>query len=1109
MTPHPPRLLAATLLAAQLATPSPAAMADRDEAWVGRAEVELGARPLLALLVDTSVAMERSVEVPLPYDPARLYPGECRADRIYWQRGSGPVPDCAGGRSIALASADPAIGWRCGAGSDALAGPGYFIASRAAQWESRPGGGYWREPRAGSEGAVECRADSGRHGSAPGAWFAVEDGTAPWGADPGSEVRWDAAPLADPYVFYSGNYLNYRAQAIPSEVTTLLEWTLGQLSAAASATAELDVALARLSHDGDDDGDTAAEGGMVVMGGSALPAGSERIARFAAGWVPAGPAPLGEAAAELGAWISGQEVHYGETSHEAPGLPLPSSADSRDALDPGRYRSPFSGACRPVTVGLATAAAASADAGAPEAARRLPGFDAPDCGSGCLVEILRWMSDSDVLPTSTGRQFAAVQVARPGGDDASSLALSRAAWTGAIDLRDPLAAVLLLTRALEHDAADGAGASVRVSAPAFLRADGTLLFALSEPRHRPRWLGNLRRYRLAPGASATAAPPVVDADGRLAFDPATGRPLPDSRSLWSQVPDGAAAILGGAAGRLPSPSERILLSDLTSSALGTTSTRVSADNPLLTRETLGLAPTDPRTLGELVQWLLGVDSFDADGDGDRLAPRGELGDPGARPPAVVRDASGAATAFLLTADGLLHAIDVDTGVERWGFLPAPLLARAAALAASRETVARVPGEPGGLAVSLDDGNGDGLIDPALGESAQVVFGFGRQGTGYYALDVSQPAAPALRWSLSADELPGFGESWPEPVVVPMNIDRSLQSPGQRVVVLAGGYDPAERIGDLPEADPGAALVIVDADTGELLWGVAGRGSPHASVIEPAMRHSFPSAPRLVDRDGDGFADLLYAVDLKGQLWRIDVPSLAAGTSAPEVRMVADLAAPGAPGERRFFFHTPDAVFETLGDRPRIVVALGSGRLSRPRETRVVDRFHAVFDELEALPSGSPALTTDDLEDVTDATIPVPVDAHGWLRRLDQHGPGEKAVGTGVTFDHRLRFTTHQPQPPLPDAPCGPPQARNRLYTLDIRTGRAAHRIGDEEAPPEELAGDGLPVDLRIVAPNLFGEPCTVAGCSAPVLFHGGLGRTIEFTNRLRKTSWRQLEAPAE
>jgi len=1105
---NPLHLSSIMLLAVLLASSSSGALADPDEALLGRAEVGTPVRPVVAFLIDTSGAMERNVEIPPPYDPARLYAGECHPDRVYWLRGSGPFPHCGGRQSIARAAADPVNGWRCDAGSDALASHGFHVASRAAQWEIRPGGGYWRELRPGSEGAVECRADRGRHGSAAGVWFATEDGTSPWGVDVDAEIRWDAPPLADPYVFFSGNYLNYRAQAMPTQVTTLLEWTLRQLAVTASTAVELDIAVARLSHDGGD-GDAAAEGGMVVLAGAALPVAAERIALLVAGWIPAGPAPLGEAAAELGAWMSGQNVHYGETSQEAPGVPLPSSADSRDAGDSSSYESPFAHACRPVTVSLVTAAAASADAGAPAAAGRLPGFDVPDCGADCLVEILRWMSDSDVTPSLPGRQFAAIHLAWPGDDSASALALSRGAGTPLVDFRDPLAFALLLARALEHDAAAGADPSTRVSAPAFPGADGTVLYALSQPRHRSRWLGNLRHYRLVPGASATVAPSVVDADGRPVFDPATGRPGLESRSLWAQVPDGAAASLGGAAGRLPPPSERILFSDLTPSALSAAPNRIAVGNPALTRETLGLAPTDPRTLGELVEWLLGTDSFDEDGDGNRLAPRDELGAPGPRAPAVVRYASGASTAFLLTADGLLHAIDVGTGVERWAFLPVPLLARAAALAAPRETAARVPGEPGGLAVTVDDSNGDGLVDPSAGESAQIVFGFGRLGTGYYALDVTQPASPLLRWSLTASTFPGAGESWPEPVAARMNIDDARQSPGRRVVVLSGGYDPAERIGDLPEADPGAALVIVDADSGDVLWAAAGRDSSLASTVVPAMSHSFPSAPRVIDRDGDGFADLLYAVDLSGLLWRIDVPPPGANSAAPQVRIVADLAGSDATGRRAFFFHTPDAVYETLGDRPRIVVAFGSGRLSRPRETETGDHFYAIFDEFTTAPPGSAPITADDLEDVTNTTVPLPGDAHGWLRRLDRHGPGEKVVGTSSTFDHRLRFTTHQPLPPLPDAPCGPPRSRNRLYTLDIRTGRAAHRIGDDEEPSEELAGDGLPVELRIFAPDAPGGTCMAEGCSAPILFHGGWSLPIEITQRLRKTSWRQLEAPAE
>ena len=66
------------------------------------------------------------------------------------------------------------------------------------------------------------------------------------------------------------------------------------------------------------------------------------------GWSPGGPAPLAEALVELLRWLRGDAVGFGDTSHAAPGIPLPSAPGTRADGDPSTYRSPFDHACRPL-----------------------------------------------------------------------------------------------------------------------------------------------------------------------------------------------------------------------------------------------------------------------------------------------------------------------------------------------------------------------------------------------------------------------------------------------------------------------------------------------------------------------------------------------------------------------------------------------------------------------------------------------------------------------------------------------------------------------------------------------------------------------------------------
>jgi len=1096
-------LLGAGVLTCALAAAP--ADADPDEAWVTRAPVDAGTRPLLVLLVDTSARMAESLVVPPPYDPDVEYMGgRCRLDRVYWRRGPGPAPDCRTEAWVSVEDPDPARGFRCAAGQLALATTGVYIADRAAQWEPRTGGGYWRALRSSEDGAVECRGDRGRHGSEPGAWFAAQGSGGPWNRDPTTEPRWDAPPLSDVYLFFSGNYLNYLETTGNTETTPRYAWLASIVSTAAASVGGLDLALARLSHDGGA-GDDAGRGGMMVLVDQSLPDAAERLSAVLGSWQPAGPAPLGETLAEVSRWLAGSAVGFGLDTSSAPGQPLPSTPASRRVDEPQRYRSPFTDACRAVTLGLVSPGERSADDGAMRAALDLPDFGAANCEPDCWAGLVRWLDVSDLTSSLPGRQFARANVVSVSPWNPMTREAARAAGTRLIDMSDPLAIVTLAARALQHDAA--VAAADRLSAAAPSRIDTGVFYGLSDPGLSVRWPGNVRRYELTAPPGPMAAAQILDRDGRIAFDPGTGWPVPASTSSWSDSPDGASTQDGGAAARLPAPADRLVYSDLTADTLLAASNFIGPDNPALTPDLLGLSSNDRRTGSQLLRWLLGHDSFDDDLDGDTTEARDALGDPGLSPPAVIHygDSTGATLVFVSTGDGMLHALDGANGVERWAFLPRRLLGRTANLALGAATVSRSHGLDGRVVVHLRDLDGDGRIEGASGEEALLYVGLGRAGTGYYGFDVSDPDRPRLLWSRQDEDLPGFGDSWPEPVIAAVDIDPTRQSPDRLAVILAGGFDPAEDARPGSQPGPGAALTILDARTGARLWTAGGPALVQADLRDPDLSRSLPSAPRVLDRDGDGFADLAYAVDIGGQLWRFGLPS--AGRAA-SVRRIATVGDPGDAPERRFF-HTPDVIFEPVGGRARFAIAFGSGWLSRPRETKSEDRFYAVFD-WPMQSTGADPLRETDLIDITEPTAALPPDARGWMLRLTRNGAGEKTAGSSVTVDHRLRFTTYQPLARQPAAPCGPPAGKSRLYTLDVRDGRPVNWVNDEPAASEELPASGLPPGIRVSFPvERASAGCAGSACRTPVAIVGGRSIGLDFRNDPVKSSWRQLDVPAD
>ena len=191
------------------------------------------------------------------------------------------------------------------------------------------------------------------------------------------------------------------------------------------------------------------------------------------------------------------------------------------------------------------------------------------------------------------------------------------------------------------------------------------------------------------------------------------------------------------------------------------------------QQRLGVATGDPETVEEVLAWF---------------AAERTLGDPGPHAPVVVDyPATGQRIVFAATHDGLLHAFDAGSGVENWAWLPHELLPRLVRLMRDEPTTVRDHGIDGPLVLHRFDPDGDGHIDAAAGEHLWLLFGLGRGGNRYYALDISSADDPRLAWSIA---LPGAAgvESRAAPVVTRLAIAESGQSAGDWVVLLAGGYD---------------------------------------------------------------------------------------------------------------------------------------------------------------------------------------------------------------------------------------------------------------------------------------------------------------------------------
>lgn len=598
-----------------------------------------------------------------------------------------------------------------------------------------------------------------------------------------------------------------------------------------------------------------------------------------------------------------------------------------------------------------------------------------------------------------------------------------------------------------------------------------LYIGVFRPSHHLHWPGNLKKFRLEPATGA-----ILDAAGRAAVDPATGLFAGHARDAWSLTDDGADVEAGGAADRLPAPDARRVYTYLGTATLTAAGNQVEVANVALDADLLGLGDGAPAR-DDLIAFMRGLDVAAG-------APRRQMGDPLHAQPAAVVYGTGSTRILFATNDGYLHSIDAESGVEQWAFIPPEFLDDQIDLFLNPEVAARHYGLDGDLVVQIV-ANRDGVA--TSGEKVYLYFGMRRGGDVYYALDVSRPDEPAVMWARS---FPGGGQSWSPPV--PTRID--IGGSNRLVLVIGGGYSTAHDTPALTGTDAiGNAIHIVDALTGEVLWhGSNTRGDQRFD----AMTHALPAGVKVIDMDGDGLADRMYASDMGGQVWRFDIRHGHAAHDLVAGGVIAQLG--GAPAEMppvestRRFYYPPDVAL--VSATPSFLhIGIGSGHRARPNSVATRDRFYALRDyhPFRAMPQAyydALAPVTDaDLEDITtDLDATVPPNAAGWKLRFGAQG--EKVLAEARTFDNHVYFTTFTPGTPDGDG-CTPAPGSNRLYVVNVLNGAPVNNL-DGSIDGDTLTATDRHIDLHgsisSAAMFVFPSPddpgeCVGSACSPPPL----------------------------
>jgi type IV pilus assembly protein PilY1 len=641
------------------------------------------------------------------------------------------------------------------------------------------------------------------------------------------------------------------------------------------------------------------------------------------------------------------------------------------------------------------------------------------------------------------------------------------------------------------------------------------------------WPGNLKKYKITNFTTVVNGVPVItptitDVNGNPAVDAATGFFLDTARSFWSGVVDGNEVVRGGAANNLPIPAARNLYTNngADNTLSGASNAIASSNIAAFQNADFGLtgAAGEP-TMDEVIRWMRGEDVRDEDGNAATTV-RNAMGDPlHSQPAAIVYGGTAQnpdVVVYTATNDGYLHAVNGTTGVELWSFVPKDLLPNMTRLYFNPAAKYKQYGIDGNVVPVVKDENNNGIVDG--NDFVYIIFGKRRGGDNYMAIDVTNKNAPELLWDVT---VAGAGQSWSTPVVAKMDINSGGLNADKAVVIIGGGYDSVHDTAAQPSTPDasGAGLYILDLVSGATLWRAGPTGSG-ANLELATMTRALPNETRVIDTSGDGYADRMYASDMGGQIWRLDVTKGAVPDQLIAGGVIARLGAEGlgspTPADTRRFYNAPDVSLfsDNIQDRRFIAISIGSGYRAHPFDLSATDRFYSIrdkdiFKRLTQAEYDSYSITTEaNLVEVSgQKQVIIGPNDRGWKFTLPAN---EKVLSDSLTFDNSVFFVSFTPDS-VGASSCEVGRGTNYLYQVSVINGDPVVNNLDALDPNDAdaarrsmLAQGGIAPTPTVLFPSPEDPDCTGAACSPPPI--GCVG--VEcfdpgFANNPVRTLWTQ------
>lgn len=509
------------------------------------------------------------------------------------------------------------------------------------------------------------------------------------------------------------------------------------------------------------------------------------------------------------------------------------------------------------------------------------------------------------------------------------------------------------------------------------------------------------------------------------------------------------------------------------------------------------------TAADNIDYIKGVRTRELQFNGNLRDRRSPIGDIVNSSPFYQRELN---ALFIGANDGMLHGLDSVSGKVLFSYVPAGINFNALASISDPDYYHRffVDGQ---IDVSTKaHGNGKNIL----------AAGLGRGGKGIFALDVSGAnttafAAGNVLWDRTGNADADMGHVLGQPLIRKGNN-------GSTLVITSNGIDSTN----------GKAVLYVYVLT------TAGQIADVRKFDTGVGGGNGMSEPRAADIDGNGTVDTIYAGDLKGNLWKIDVSDKSTskwgfalksgGTPVPLFTardengiaqpITAAVALAREPGSERIFVHFGTGKFISQSD-----IVTSTSVEQRQTVYGLIDSGTAISGRTELQQRSIHKVGVDSTGRVArsfEAYSLLPSGKRGWYldlaRNTDAYGRGERVVTAAMIRGRASYFSSIIPNLGEGCSNTG----KGFLNAIDVFTGTNPESgsfmdinnngRGDDKLAGESAAGnDGFvsSVDLGVAmpgAPAQIGEIIAVGGSNAKA----ASVRKAAGTDTPRRLSWREI-----